>query len=145
MDITPSVNCKCSVEEEQGLGRLGVDKLKHPMAFFTPKAITVKNASESTLGCIVGSHPSILLPDARVTCFSPPTIILEHSLRAEWRQGRPCPVIGEVHSLLVKLISLPSFVTSKSLILVLGLGNMNQWDVGLKDLESICRCASCTA
>lgn len=29
----------CSAEEEQCLLRLGVEKLKHPVAFFTPKAI----------------------------------------------------------------------------------------------------------
>lgn len=40
----------CSAEEEQCLLRLGVDKLKHPVAFFTPKAIPGKNASESTVG-----------------------------------------------------------------------------------------------
>jgi len=43
--ITPTVNCKCSAEEEQGLGIFGVDKLKLSMAFFTPKAITGKNDS----------------------------------------------------------------------------------------------------
>lgn len=125
MYIAPSVNCKCSAEEEQGLGRLAVDKLKCPMAFFTPKAVTGKNTSESPTGYIVGSCSS---PGARVMCFSPQTITHEHSLGVEMS----LPSTGEVHLLLVKLISLSSFVTSKSLTLVLSLGNKNQWEFFLK-------------
>lgn len=46
--------------------------------------------------------------------------------------GVSLPGVGELALLLVKLIWLPSFVTSKSLILVLSLGNKNQWDIGLE-------------
>lgn len=68
MYITSNVNCMCSAEEEQCLLRLGADKLKHPVVFFTPKAIPGKNASREHCGL---SDSIIQSNSGRVMCFPP--------------------------------------------------------------------------